>query len=88
MLYKEERWLLYWHRVTCSGFPLDLCQVYLGEDQVGWGHDSGMGGVDKRRQRVAGVQSRHSSHKTHQKKEMLRINRGGIVILFSPSNRT
>ena len=26
-------WLLYWQRATCSGFPLDLCQVYLGEDQ-------------------------------------------------------
>ena len=43
VMYMKAEWLLYWQAATRSGFPLDLCQVYLGEDWVGRGTTEGRG---------------------------------------------
>ena len=36
VMYMKAEWLLYWQAATRSGFPLDLCQVYLGEGRLGF----------------------------------------------------
>ena len=63
-------WLLYWQRATCSGFPLDLCQVYLGEDQ-------GVGeGVGQTQRKEGITKNKNENHAT----SAIEVDNSGVEI--------
>ena len=63
VMYMKAEWLLYWQAATRSGFPLDLCQVYLGEGRLGRASISGQGGRGRNKEQIETIGPREKKER-------------------------